>query len=164
MKFITSFCLYMLMSLAVVSCQNGPGMVTDEHSSSDSFINQFSGFPDTLFNQVYLDQNTEYSRQCLSEAGFNLIDSSGAWRYLRVSDSCEVILSQSLKLNTMKMYLRSRVVLADSRDLKALFSLDAVSEFGRASFTIYRYEQGFKLSCFEEPDQIRLNFEQNQHR
>lgn len=157
MKQAFSILLIVMMS----SCGNNGS--TEVSAKGDDPLYMFKDFPDSLFLGLYFDQPTKDSRQNLEQNNFELIDSSGAWRYWNQEDSNEVILPATEHLHSFKLMMKSSEIFRSIDLLHDRFKRNASSAQRSADFSIYNYEQktaSFKLSVFEQQDLIRLNFEE----
>lgn len=129
----------------------------------DDPLYMFDDFPDSLFLGLYFEQGIEDSRKNLAQNKFELIDSSGSWRYWNQQDSNEVILPATESLHCFKLIMKSSEIIETIDLLHDLFKRNASSAQRSTDFSIYNYERktsSFKLSVFEQKDLIRLNFEE----
>lgn len=150
-----------LLAAMACSCGNTNSIVIPEAVDDPLYV--FNDFPDSLFLGLYFDQAIEDSRQNLEQNHFELIDSSGSWRYLNNQDSSEIILPSTEHLHSFKLIMKSAETFKSIELMHALFNRNASSAERNADFSIYSYEQkasSFKLSVFEQQDLIRLNFEE----
>jgi hypothetical protein len=149
--------------LFVIMCACGSSGSTEVSEAIDDPFYMFDDFPDSLFLGLYFAQPIEDSRKNLAQNKFELIDSSGAWRYWNQEDSNEVILSATEHLHAFKLIMKSSEILRSMDLLHDRFKRNATSVERSTDFSIYNYEQKtstFKLSVFEQADLIRLNFEE----
>ena len=153
--------------LLVVMCACGSSGSTEVSEAVDDPFYMFDDFPDSLFLGLYFDQPIEDSRKNLAQNNFELIDSSGSWRYWNQLDSNEVILPATESLHSFKLMMKSSEIIESIDLLHDLFKRNASSVERSTDFSIYNYEQKtstFKLSVFEQKDLIRLNFEEQMRR
>lgn len=154
-----------LLIVIVCACVN-PNSAEVSETVNDPF-DMFDDFPDSLFLGLYFDQVIKDSQQNLEQNKFELIDSSGSWRYWNQEDSNEVILPATEHLHSFKLMMKSSEIVRSVDLLHDLFKHNATSVQRSADFSIYNYEQktsSFKLSIFEQKDLIRLNFEEQMRR
>jgi hypothetical protein len=147
----------------IMACACGDSDSTQVTEVGDDPLYMFNDFPDSLFLGLYFDQPIEESRKNLEQNNFELIDSSGSWRYWNQQDSNEVILPEGESLHSFKLMMKSSEIIETMDLLHDLFKRNASSVQRSTDFTIYNYEQKtstFKLSVFEQKDLIRLNFEE----
>lgn len=157
---------FSILLISIVSACGSPDSIQTTEAGDDPLY-MFNDFPDSLFLGLYFDQSIEDSRKNLERNNFQLIDSSGAWRYWNSEDSNEVILTATEHLHSFKLMMKSSEIIKTIDLLHDLFKRNASSVQRSTDFTIYNYEQktsSFKLSVFEQKDLIRLNFEEQMRR
>jgi hypothetical protein len=102
-------------------CACGSSGSTEVSEAVDDPFYMFDDFPDSLFLGLYFDQSIEDSRKNLAQNKFELIDSSGSWRYWNQLDSNEVILPATESLHSFKLMMKSSEII-ESIDLLMIFS------------------------------------------
>lgn len=149
-----------LLLFVLCSCGRQPFTITEVW---DDPLYVFDDFPDSLFLSLYFDQPIIDSRQTLVQNNFQLIDSSGSWRYWNSEDSNEVILPALENLHSFKLIMKSTEIFKSLNLLHAMLQHKSSASERNDGFSIYTYEQkalSFKVSVFEQKDLIRLNFEE----
>lgn len=155
-----------ILLISIVSACGSPDSIQITEAGDDHLY-MFNDFPDSLFLGLYFDQSIDDSRKNLEQNKFELIDSSGAWRYWNSEDSNEVILAATEHLHWFKLMMKSAESLKSTELMHTIFKQHAVSAQCSSDFSVYTYNQktcSFKLSVFEQNDLIRLNFEEQMRR
>jgi len=154
--------LVSLFALALLGCSEGhtePSMITTEEEDP---LHAFDDFPDSLFHGIYFGQTTAEARIWLENQHYQILDSSGAWRYFNYADSTEFLIPLLPKINSLKIILSGADYLTNMAKLQALFKSKSISADLSPEFDIYEFETAankFKLSIFKQTDYVRLSFE-----
>lgn len=154
------YILVILLLAVLCSCGRQSFTVTE---AWDDPLYVFDDFPDSLFLGLYFDQKTEDARLNMEQNNFELIDSSGAWRYWNQEDSNEVILPATEHLHSFKLMMKSSEIFKSLELLHLLLERGSKTAQRNTGFSIYTYDQkasSFKVSVFEQKDLIRLSFEE----
>lgn len=161
--FMRSF-LVVAVLLLLNGCKNHQA---PESGAEPDELPGFAHFPDTLFYGICWNAPTVDARNRLVENKFDLIDSSGTWRYQNVADSTEVLLPQEADVRAFKVCLYSQVYLRNEDKLMLLFENSASTKEISPFLSVFEYDlsnERFKLSVFVQPELIRLNFELKTHK
>ena len=156
------FLLLPLLTLLLNSCSSGTSQEGLSDNLSRDPLAAFSHFPDSLFNGLHFDQPFADACDDLQQNSFTCIDSSGAFRYYKQSDSTEVVLPYQQRLSGLKVILRSASYRNHQSRLLQAFALTSADKQATADFSIFSYDLAtidFKLTVFTQPGFIRLNFE-----
>jgi hypothetical protein len=148
--------------LVLLGCSGGSTEPSIMAPEAEDPLQAFDNFPDSLFHGIYFGQPTLEARSLLESQHYQILDSSGAWRYFNDADSTELLIPLLPKINSLKIILSGADYLNNMAKLQALFESKSISADLSPEFDIYEFETAankFKLSIFKQTDYIRLSFE-----
>lgn len=149
----------LLFILLLCTCGQKNEIAND---SVDTRPQGFEYFPDTLFEGLYFEMTLLELKSSLIAKNFVLVDSSESLVFVRNTDSSQVLANKGEFLTEFKVYLKSGESRSKKEELMGLFSSFANQESASKEYTIYYFnhtKKSFKLTFFNQPEYIRLNFE-----